>query len=136
MTALHSWHSLNQLHLECFSNSFEGVPTYADHFLAAFSSLLWRTGHLMQHTITLIGQIALTQPGGLLGHCPVEKQMIVPLSPNQMGWRITAECCGSHADSITSKAPPHHNTSPSMLYSGKYTYGDLHPHSVSQRHSG
>ena len=29
---------------------------------------LWRTGHLMQHSITLLlGQIALTQPGGVLG---------------------------------------------------------------------
>ena len=33
----------------------------------------------MQHSITLLlGQIALTQPGGVLGHCPVEKQMIGP----------------------------------------------------------
>uniref|UniRef100_A0AAZ3NW60 ribonuclease H n=1 Tax=Oncorhynchus tshawytscha TaxID=74940 RepID=A0AAZ3NW60_ONCTS len=31
-------------------------------------------GHLMQHSITLLlGQIALTQPGGVLDHCPVEK---------------------------------------------------------------
>ena len=38
---------------------------------------LWRLGHLMQHSITLLlDQIALTQPGGVLGHCPVEKQMI------------------------------------------------------------
>ena len=59
---------------------------------------LWRPGHLMQHSITLLlGKIALTQPGGVLGHCPVEKQMIVPHIPNKMGWRITAECCGSHA---------------------------------------
>ena len=35
----YSWHSLNQLHLECFSNSLEGVPTYAEHLLAAFPSL-------------------------------------------------------------------------------------------------
>ena len=42
----------------------------------------------MQHSITLLlGQIVLTQPGGVLGHCPVEKQMIVPLSANQMGQR-------------------------------------------------
>ena len=35
----------------------------------------------MQHSITLLlGQIVLTQPGGVLGYCPVEKQMIVPLS--------------------------------------------------------
>ena len=59
---------------------------------------LWRPGNLMQHSITLnLGQIALTQPGGVLGHCPVEKQMIVGLSANQIGWRIAAECCGSHA---------------------------------------
>ena len=59
---------------------------------------LWRPGHLMQHSITLLlGKIALIQPRGVLGHCPVEKQMIVPLSANQMGWRIAAECCGSHA---------------------------------------
>ena len=52
---------------------------------------LWRPGHLMQHSITLLlGQIALTQLGGVLGHCPVEKQMIVLLSANQMGWRIAA----------------------------------------------
>ena len=34
----HSWHSLNQLHLECFSNSHEGVLTYYKHLLAAFPS--------------------------------------------------------------------------------------------------
>jgi hypothetical protein len=46
----------------------------------------------MQHSITLLlGQIALTQPGGVLGNCLVEKQMTVPLSANQMGWRIAAE---------------------------------------------
>ena len=35
----HSLHSLNQLHLDRISNSLEGVPTYAEHLLAAFSSL-------------------------------------------------------------------------------------------------
>ena len=59
---------------------------------------LWRPDYLTQHSITLlIGQIALTQPGGVLGHCLLEKQMTAPLSANQMGWRIAAECCGSHA---------------------------------------
>ena len=59
---------------------------------------LWRPGHLMQHSINLLPDpIALTQPRGVLGHCPVEKQMIVPLSANQMGGSIAAECCGSHA---------------------------------------
>ena len=39
----HSWHSPNQLHEECFSNSLEGVLTYAyayaEYLLAAFPSL-------------------------------------------------------------------------------------------------
>ena len=34
----HSWHSLNQLHLEFISNSLEGVPPYAENFLADFPS--------------------------------------------------------------------------------------------------
>jgi hypothetical protein len=55
----------------------------------------------MQPFITLLlGQIALTQPGGVLDHCPVEKQMMVPLNINQMGWSIAAECCGSHAGEV------------------------------------
>jgi hypothetical protein len=59
---------------------------------------LWRPGHLMQHYITLLlGKIALRQPGGVLGHCFVGKQMIVPLSSNQMERCIAAECYGSHA---------------------------------------
>ena len=59
---------------------------------------MWRPGYLMQYSITLLsGQKAFTQPGGVLADCPVEKQMTAPLSPNQMGWRIAAECCGSHA---------------------------------------
>ena len=35
----HSWHSLNQLHLVCFSNRLEEVPTYGEHLLDAFPSL-------------------------------------------------------------------------------------------------
>jgi hypothetical protein len=55
----------------------------------------------MQLSITIIiGEIAHTQPGGVLGHCPVEKQTIVPLSPNQMGLRIVAECRGRHAGEV------------------------------------
>jgi hypothetical protein len=65
------------------------------------SGWLLRPGHLMQHSITLLlGQIALTQPGCVLGHSPVEKQIILPLSANQMGWCIAAEFCGSHAGCV------------------------------------
>jgi hypothetical protein len=56
---------------------------------------LWRPGHLIQHSITLhLGQIALTQSGGVLGHCLVEKQTIVSVSTNQMGWCIAANFIG------------------------------------------
>ena len=86
----------------------------------------------------LLGQIALTQPGGVLGHCPVEKQMIVPLNANQMGWHIAAECCGSHAGcvpwilnklQIVSSAK-HPHTSSSMLHGGNHTCWD-HPFTYS-----
>jgi hypothetical protein len=39
----------------------------------------------MQHSSLLLGQIALTQPGDVLGHYPVKKEIIVPLSANHMG---------------------------------------------------
>ena len=39
----YSWHSLNRIHLECFSNSLEGVLTYLEHLLAAFPSLCGST---------------------------------------------------------------------------------------------
>ena len=59
---------------------------------------LWRPGHLMQHSITLfLGQVALTQPGAVFCHCPVEKQIMVPLNANQIRLHISTECCGSHA---------------------------------------
>jgi hypothetical protein len=46
------------------------------------------------------GKIAHTQPGGVLGHCPVEKQMIVPLSSKQVGWSMAAERYGSHVGCV------------------------------------
>ena len=73
----HSWHSFNQLHLECFSNSLEGVLTYAFPLLCGPTPIStgMRSGDLMQHSITLfLGQIAHKQPGGVLGHCSVENK--------------------------------------------------------------
>ena len=79
----------------------------------------WRPGHLLQHSITLLlGQIALTQPGGVLGHCPVEKQMIVPLSENQMGWRIAAECF----DSLCWLSVPWILNKSQTLWTAKHSY--------------
>jgi hypothetical protein len=78
----------------------------------------------------------------VLGYFPFEKQMIVPLNANQMGWCITAECCGSHngcalnskniTDCVTSKAPPHNHTS-CMLHCGNHTCG-AHPFTYSACH--
>ena len=40
----------------------------------------------MQHSnILLLGQIAIAQPGGVLGHYHFEKKIIVAISANQMG---------------------------------------------------
>ena len=83
----------------------------------------------MQHSITLLGQMALTQPGGVLGHCPVEKQRIVPLSANQK----SALNSKYIIDSVTGKAPPHHHTSSSMLRGGNHTGRD-HPITYSVSH--
>ena len=111
----HSWHSLNQLHLESFSNNIEGVPINAEHLLASFPSLCsptypkpsqlgWgrviveaRSSNSALHHSPSWSNSPYIARRCVLGHCPVEKQMIVPLSPNQMGWCIAADCCGSHA---------------------------------------
>ena len=115
----HSWHSLNQLHMECFTNSLEEVVTYAEHLLTAFPSLCgpthpkpsqlgWgrvimeaRSSDAVLHHSPSWSNSPYTAWRCVLGHCPVEKHMIVPLRANQranqMGWHITAECCGSHA---------------------------------------
>jgi hypothetical protein len=73
----------------------------------------------MQHSITLLlVQITLTQPGGVLGHCPFENQMTVPLSAHQMFnvslhnavVAVLVKCALNSkqiTDSVTSKAPPH-----------------------------
>ena len=56
-----------------------------------------RSSDAALHHSPFLDQIALTLPGGVLSHCLVEKQMIVGLSTNLMGWRIGGEWCGSHA---------------------------------------
>ena len=84
MTALHN---LGILSTSFTWNAFPTVLKEFPHMLSTFWLIflnsavqlipnhlkrLWRPGHLMQHSITLLlGQIALTQPGGVLGHCPV-----------------------------------------------------------------
>ena len=105
------WHSLHQLQEVCFTNSLEGVPTYAEHLLAAFSSLSdptypkpfqlgWsqviveaRSSDAALHHSLSWSNNPYTAWRCVLDHWPVEKQMIVPLRVNQMGWLIAAECC-------------------------------------------
>lgn len=59
------------------------------------------------HLHHLLGEIALTLARRrVLAHCPVKKQMMIPLSANQMGWHVVAECCGN------SKVDPHTITPP------------------------
>ena len=51
----HSWHSLNQLHLECFSNSLEVVPTYVEHF----SFTRWDGVSLQNAVVAMLVKCAL-----------------------------------------------------------------------------
>jgi hypothetical protein len=100
------------MHEELCSNSLEGVPIYAERLLAAFPSFCNPThpkpsqlgscrliveARSSDAALTLLSHIAITQPGGVFWIIVLLKNSIVPLSPNQMGWRIAAECCGSHA---------------------------------------
>ena len=105
---------------------------------------LWWPGQQMQHSITLLCYLTLTQLGGVLGHCPVEKQIIVPLCANQMDGvslqiavvAMLVKCALNSkniTDSVTSKAPPHHHTSSSMLHGRNHTCGD-HPFTYSASH--
>ena len=96
----------------------------------------------MQHSITLLlGQIALTEPGGVLGHCPDEKQMIVPLSANGMAWdgislqnAVVDRLIKCALNSLTvSPAKQSTYTASSMLHGENHTCG-YHPFSYSASH--
>ena len=108
------WHSLNQRHLEYFSNSLVGVPTYAELLLAAFPSLCGRTHPKLSplgwgrvivearssdaalHPIPSWSNSPYT-PWRCVWSLPCWKTNDCPTKPKPGGWRITAECCGSHA---------------------------------------
>jgi hypothetical protein len=159
MTALHT---LGILSTSFIRNAFPTVLTEFSHMLSTCwlpflhsvfqlipNHLSWvevgwlcRPGHLMQHSITLLlGQISLTQPESVLGHYPVEKEMIVPLSANQMGWCIAAECFCSVPwilnKSLTAKHP---HTSHFLLHASRWEphiqRSSVHLHCVSQRRAG
>jgi hypothetical protein len=73
----------------------------------------------------------------VLGHCPVEKQVIVGLSANQMGWYIAAECCGSHDGYVCLESQQQSTPTPSHLFlhasRGNHTCRD-HPFIFSASH--
>ena len=57
-------------------NLHSAVQLIPNHLNWVEVRCLWRPGQLMQHPITLLlCQIALTQPGGGLGHCPDKKNL-------------------------------------------------------------
>jgi hypothetical protein len=63
------------------------VQLIANHLNWVEDRLLWRPGHVLQHSITLLlGQIALTQPGSVLCHCPVEKVLELEIELGLGGW--------------------------------------------------
>ena len=107
MTALHTLGTLLFL---------SRVPTDAEHLLAAFPSLCGPT-HPKPYQLGC-GRVIVEARSSdaalnhspwsnkpytawrcVLGHCPVEKQIIVPQSQNQMGWHITEKNNNTHLDS-------------------------------------
>ena len=100
---------------------------------------LWRPGHLTQQSITLLlGQIALTQPGGVFGHCPLEKQMIVPTRWDSLSLRnaVVAMLVKFILNkSLTVSPATHPNTKHphTMLHGGTPTCRD-HPFTYSASH--
>ena len=103
----HYWHSLNQLHLECFSNSL-GSSHICWEFVDCFSFTLrsnssqppqlgWgqlivvvRSSDAALHHSPSWSNSQYPAWRCVLGHCPVEKQMIVP-SSNQIVL-VTCRC--------------------------------------------
>ena len=68
-----SWHSINQHHRECFSNSLEGVSTNAEYLLAAFPSLYGPTQPKPSQLV--LGRVIVEAKSScVFGHCPVEKK--------------------------------------------------------------
>ena len=152
---------------EWFSNDLEGVPTYAGHLLAAFPSLCgpthpkpsqfgWGRG-ILEDTSTAAApnhfpswsNSPYTAWRCVLGHCPVGKKMIIPLRSNQIGWRIAAECCGSHAGLVCFEFQINHRqchqqstpTTSHLLLHASWWEPDMQRSSVhllcvSQRHGG
>ena len=143
MTALHtlgilstsfSWNTFTTVLKECshilstcwllFLHSV--VQLIPNHLNWVVVRWLWRPSHLMQHSITLLlGQIALTHPGGVLGHCPVDKQTIVLWILN----KLLTVSPAKHPHTIT-PPPPCFTVGPHMQRSS------VHLLCISQRHGG
>ena len=105
---------------------------------------LWRSDHLMQHSITLLlGEIALTQPGGVLVSlsCWKTNDSGTKRKPDGMAYRckILWWSCWLSVPWILNKSQTvspakHPHTSSSMLQGGNHTCGD-HPFTYSASHN-
>ena len=92
MTALHtlgilstsfSWNEFLHMLSTCWLLFLHSVvQLIQNHLNWVEDGWLWRPGHLMQHSHT----------DCVLGNCPVEKHMIVPLRANQMRFCIRRDC--------------------------------------------
>ena len=96
------WRPVHLMHLTLLLGASTPALLAVWGFRLGFCTALWdiswcKKGYINKCYLIWFGQLALTQPGGVLGHCPVEWQIRIPRSANQMGRRIATECCGSHA---------------------------------------
>jgi hypothetical protein len=93
-------HSLNQLHLDCFSKSLEGVPTYAEHLLAAYPSLCGLTHPKLSQLGWGRGIVQARSSDAALHHSPYWSN-----SPYTALRCVGALCCCKSNDSLTKRKP-------------------------------
>lgn len=91
---------LNQLYAVItwsFFNSLEGLPTLYWTFVGCRQSALQvKPNHVKCSAVEARSDSSLCFFASLcvMDHCSTEKLIMVQLSANQMGWSVTAECCG------------------------------------------
>ena len=153
----HSWHSLNQLHEElswrsshiswalvgCFSFTLQSNSTQTISIGLRLGDCGGQgSSDAALHHSPSWSNSPYTTWSCVLGHCPVETQMIVPTKrkPDGMVYRCRILCwpCWLSVpwilnNSLTVSPAKHHPTSSSMLHGGNHTCED-HPFTYSASH--
>ena len=141
MTALHTWHSLNQLHLE-FPHMLSTCWLLFLHSSVQLSQLGWSQVNVESRSsdAALDHSPSWSNSPYTAWMCVGSSCWITNDSPTKCKWNgvllqnavvaMMVKCALNSkwiTDSVTSKAPPHHHTSFSMLHGWNHTCRD-HPY--------